>query len=209
MRTIHRSYDVFSISELSQHAKEKAYYHWCESQPYSWEDENSKTLKEFENIFPVNVRNWEYGGYCYPHISFEFTENDDIENLHGLRLRTYIINNYGRNLFEGKYFSLWSKKDKNPKNPAIGKLKIRRSKVLFDTSCVLTGYCIDDDILEPIYKFLQKPSDNVTFYELMDDCLNSWVTACNNDFEASTSIEYFEECATENDWEFTEDGEQI
>ena len=81
--------------------------------------------------------------------------------------------------------------------------KHRYSKIIKDTCCVLTGYYIDDDILEPIYDFLKKPSKHVTFADLMRDCLQFWVIACNKDYEACTSMEYFAELCEANGYEFT------
>lgn len=199
MRTITK--EVFTINELSDSAKEKAHYDHCSNDSYAWAGDNEAVLKEFTKIFPVKITKWEYGNQNY--INFNFTDDEDIENLSGIRLLKYLHNNYYNELFKGKYFSKGNYID--------GKYyyKSRHSKVIMSNSCVLTGYCIDDDILEPIYKFLKNPCKHTTFNDLLYDCLQSWVYACRNDFEAYYSMESFEETAEINNWEYYEDGTMV
>lgn len=192
---------IYKYSELSDKAKERARQWWIdlEAVDYAWNKENRETLEAFENLFPVEVKDWEYGHHNY--INFRCTCDEEIENLKGTRLATYLWNNYAKHLFKGMYYSSGKYVD--------GKYqyKSRRSNITLDNTCVLTGYCIDNDILAPIYVFLSKPKDNITFYDLMNDCLQSWVIACRNDYEYALSEENAEESIIANEYEFTEDGE--
>jgi hypothetical protein len=197
MRTITR--EVFTVKELLESAKEKAHYNYCSNDSYAWAGENEAVLKEFTKIFPVSITKWEYGYQNF--ICFRFTDDEDIENLSGIRLLKYLYNNYYSRLFKGKYFY--------KSNYANGQHKYRHSRIIMDNCCVLTGYCIDDDILEPIYKFLKNPCKHITFNDLLDDCLQSWVIACSKDYEAYYDIEHFEEIAKINNWEFYEDGTMV
>lgn len=193
------SINVYKASELEEKALEKAYYDWLDTGiAYSWTEDNKNTLDEFEKLFPVKIKKWEYDTTS-GHVSFEFTESDDIEELTGQRLATYIWNNYRYGLFTPKIY--WSNK--------LGSFKKRTSKIKLQTDCVLTGYCIDDDILDPVYKFLKKPCEHTNFYDLMRDCFQSWVNACSNDFEACTSQEYFIEHSDENGYEYDEHGRMM
>jgi len=194
--------EVYSIKELPEKVQQKVYYEWLSNVVYPWADDNRETLEAFENIFPIKVKDWEYGGYNNNYIHFEMTCEPEIEELRGIRLLAYLYNNYFDYLFKGKYYSI--SKYINGKY----QYKSRRSKVIKENSCVLTGYCIDDDILKPVYDFLKKP-DNRTFYDLMKECLESWLTACNNDYEYCTSFEYFIEEAENNDYTYTIDGKMI
>lgn len=192
--------EVYKIDELSESAKEKAFNKFCANDCYNGDD-NRNTLSKFEEVFPVKVTNYEYGYHNY--INYKFTADDDIENLSGIRLMKHIYNNYFTDLFKGKYFS----KGKYINDQYT--YKYRHSKVMFENCCVLTGYCIDDDILEPIYKFLKKPEEHIIFTDLMYDCLQSWIYACNADYEAYYSMESFEDIARINEYEYTEDGEMF
>jgi hypothetical protein len=202
MRTV--SINVLKYEELSDRAKEKALQNYQSEGDYPWSSENENTLKAFQKIFPIMVKNWEYG--YRNDVNFTFNGDDDIEEMRGIRLATYIYNNYYRELFTGKYYSLWSKKEKSPTNPSVGKLKKRYSKVIMENCCVLTGFCHDDDILEPVYKFLKKPCKNTNFKDLMEDCLEQWVSACGKDHDHYFSEEAFAETCESNEWEFHEDG---
>lgn len=58
---------LYKFDELSDEAKEVAVNWWlkCEASDYVWDRNNRETLKQFEEIFPVKVTNWEYGYHNY------------------------------------------------------------------------------------------------------------------------------------------------
>ena len=104
----------------------------------------------------------------------------------------YLMNNHWNDLYTRKYF--WNGR------------KGRESRIFVDTCCPLTGYCIDNDILDPIYRFLKSPTENVTFDNLMDECLDSFFRACRDDMESTQTLEYFTEESNANGWEYLSDG---
>lgn len=184
---------VYKFQELSPKVQEKVIEQFQnEDWLYSWQDENNETLKAFEKIFPVIVRDWEYGG-GRTDINFKFLIDEDHENLTGIRLMKFIINNYGGFLWKKKYL-------KHVKG------KARYSRIQKEASCALTGYYMDEEILEPIYNFLKKPKDGVTFEDILRDCLWSWVHACEKDWEQAYSRENIEEMLEANEYEFTAGG---
>ena len=193
---------VYSVEELSERALERAYYDWCSNSDYPWGEENVKTLLEFERIFPVKVTDWQYGG-CYKYVRFHMTCEDEVAELEGFRLAKYIWNNYKNYIYEGKYYSKGKYVD--------GKYQYvsRRSKINLEKSCPLTGYYLDYDILKPIWGFLDSPRPNITFRDLMEECLEKWVKACEDDYNDYYSIDNFIEIAKVNEWEFYEDGSRF
>jgi len=117
-----------------------------------------------------------------------------VQDMAGIRLATYIINNYGYGLYKPKnYYSRDCKKK-------------RQSRILTDNSCVLTGYYVDEEILEPIYTFLKYPDCHTTFRLLIRKCLNNFFEACSNDMEEYQSEERFKEESQANEWEYLSDG---
>jgi hypothetical protein len=204
MRQQTQTITLYKYDELDYSAQQKALAEFG-SHEYLHDEENEDTLKAFAQVFPVKIKDWSYDQWR-GNVSFEFTGDTEIEDLKGIRLMTYLYNNYFRYLFKGKYYSLWSKTEKSPHNPQYGKLKSRHSKVTFNNDCVFTGYCMDHDTLEPIYKFLKQPDKHTTFYELMNDCLQSWAKAASNDMESYYSEENFKATCEANEWEFLEDG---
>lgn len=183
--------NVYSINELSKKAQEKAYCNWLNSDPYFWAEENKNTLKIFEQIFPIKVKDWEYE--CYNYINWLFIEKKEIAELKGIRLMKYLYNNYFTKIFQPKYY-------------CINFPKYRYSQIQFVIDCPLTGYYMDYAILRPIYNFLKKPTNNITFYKLLNNCLNSWLRTCSNDYQNSISFDKFVEVCKDNNWLFTENG---
>ncbi len=47
----------------------------------------------------------------------------------------------------------------------------------------LTGFCADYDILKPLTDFMTRPDSTITFDDLIQKCLDAWVTAAVNDLE--------------------------
>ncbi|MFU0783695.1 MAG: PRiA4b ORF-3-like protein [Thermoanaerobacterium thermosaccharolyticum] len=194
MRTI--TVNTYKIDELSGKAQRRAYEHWLKRSEYPWHDDNVKTLREFEKIFPIKIKGFEYSyeyGEGRNYIHFTFTEDENIENLSGIRLLKYIYNNYFDYISSKEIF--------------YGKSKIRKSKIIYVPDYSLTGYCMDEEILGPIYKFLKKPED-ITFYTLIRRCLYSWLDACRDDLENYFSFRNFLDIASVNKWEYLENGDE-
>lgn len=113
------------------------------------------TLKAFEGIFNIRVYDWRYDGCtCYYRFTSNYSEEE--EELCGVRLLKFIVNNYWHSLFKPKTY--WHGKDFN---------KQRRSRISVTEDCVLTGYCADMDILKPIYDFLKAPDKHTNLHDLM------------------------------------------
>jgi hypothetical protein len=201
MKTV--AINLYSVNELDETAKQRAFQDYCGSDQYFSGDDNKNTLYEFERIFPVKIKSWEYG-FCNSYINFEFDtyENEqEIKELSGVRLLKYIINNYYEYLYSPKTFTkigiyLVGKENKK-----------RKSKIIFQKdNSKLTGYYMDEEIIDPIYKYLEKPNKYTSFYDLMNDCLQSWLVACNKDFEYAYSEEAFIEDSEANERLYFESG---
>ena len=177
MRTIQIEYNLFQVQELSQKVQRTAHQNWLVNKEYFHSEENRTTLLEFEKLFEISVRDWFYDS-CDYNYRFETNLSRDIEELKGLRLATYITNNY------------WCKLDTDT-----------------DTDCALTGYCADYSILKPIYDFLETPNQKITYLKLIDTCLDAFFRFCKDDVVYSDSEEYFNENSIANDLEYLESGE--
>jgi len=192
MRTETRTYTLYRITELSEEAKEKAYNQWlCNGYFYGWTHENRQTLDTFCERFGIVCRNWRYDACNYSY-DYRSRQKDCIDSLSGWRLMAYLMNNHWNDLYTPKYF--WKG------------MKGRKSRIFVDICCPLTGYYIDDCILDPIYKFLKSPTGNVTFDNLMNKCLDSFFRACRDDMESTQTLEYFTEESNANGWEYLSDG---
>jgi len=200
MRTITTT--VYKFNELSDEAKDNAIENYRNSdKEYFWLDENRETMEKFAKLFPIEVTNWSYGGRGEG-VSFTSSMDGAIEELTGQRLATYLWNNYKRDLFKGKYYS----KQRATSTPEKYQYVKRYSRIQLENSCVLTGYYMDNEILDPIYQFLDSPR-NINFLELLEECFDAWVMACNQEIESQDSDEYIADHLEANNYEFTEEGE--
>lgn len=190
---------IYSISELSEDAQKVSHSEYLNKGfDYIWLDEYIDSLKKFAEYFNLKIKNYSLGGwdssvdYAIMWSQYDSRYAEDVENLSGLRLARYLHNNKYWCMYEFKTFWKGSKK--------------RKSKIQKVCDCPFTGYCGDMDLLAPILKFLAKPDNNTTFADLLDSCIDGFVTAVKTDCEYQESLQYFIEHAEANNFEFTEVG---
>jgi hypothetical protein len=214
MRTL--EINIYQFNELSEAAKERARQWYLNLEDFSFVyHEAHKTVKEFNDLFDTRE-----GSRSWLDISTNYIE-DNILNLSGQRLRTYILNNYSHKLFKKKYLgssNLSEVKPKYHKMRTIREVKQGANKGLFSSyyysniqtsnSCVLTGVCYDDDILQPIYDFIEKPNET-TFEDLLNECIESLRISIENEIEYLQSDESVDETIEINGYEFDEEGNRI
>lgn len=189
-----RSYNVYEFKELSEDGQQKALDHLRDGE-YFFHEDNKKSLEKFCEIFPVKVKDWEYGYRNF--INWELRVDDDIEQLKGLRLAKWLRSNFAHHIWTPKYIGgTGSGKDWKPKY----------SKTQKTYDCPLTGYYIDHALLDPIVEFIKNPHSDVDLEEIMAECLNGWINACNKDFEYSQSKEAILETIDSNEYRFTKEG---
>ena len=191
MRTETITYEIYPVSELSPEAVDRAHSDWLTNHDYAWSWENRATLDKFCEIFRIKCHSWNYDGSTY-HYHFSINDEEYIEKLSGHRLATYLWNNFHRHIFKSKYYH------KNGKH--------RYSGIFLTKDCPLTGYCIDLDILTPIYEHMDKPNPSTSFHDLIDQCLDAFFKACRDDYKYCESMENFKEESEGNDWEYLSDG---
>lgn len=205
MRTVRTK--IYKFEELKKDAQQIAIDHYRNNylnNDFIYDDAYN-TVKEFNSVFNTEEGRNSWLDVYTDHI------NDEILELKGFRLQKYIWNNYKNQLFKGKYYSLWSKKDISYKYHKEGYpvLKVRYSKVLKQSSCVLTGMCYDDDMLQPIYDFLEKrdfSNCTITFYHLLNDCFDELRKSIENEIDYRNTDDAIIEEIKANDYEFTENG---
>ena len=209
MKTI--SLDLFGINELNDAAQKYAYNEWLQTKEYDEWGENYRTLQAFVDKLPIKVKEV-YGAYETIHVDWRFTESVEIEQLSYLRLHKYIMNNYWNVLFKACYVRCM-KNEEPIKHPYVQVRKAANGK-FYNTfhslmrptrDCNLTGYFIDEAILDPMYKFLNNP-ENITFSELIQRCLNKWMSAVRMDYKQTVSMQAFIEEMEYEDTDFMENG---
>lgn len=183
------------------------------AEPYYYEHE--ETLKAFEELMGVKVKNWSVDGFRYNYrVGYEISaysdgyyHDVDGEEIKGKYLWRYVMNNVYDDIRPRKVFY---KSESGYNSEKHRWNKQRTSKVIrrrWD-ECVLTGVCYDCDILEPIAKYLSKPiDDNYTLDDLVHDCLDKFFYDWQQEIEYANSYEGVKEWLTEFDGhEYFENG---
>jgi hypothetical protein len=181
--------NIYKFSELSEKAKCKALDNFEAYTDFIYDDAHD-TVKKFCDEFYIRTgsRSW---------LDYSSNKFDDpINELSGVRLRTWLINNYGHLFTEGKPYGKWIK-------PGTYQ---RRSKIIFQQhTCPLTGVWYDEDILHPLREFIKKP-DSSTLPDLFNDSFETLRSSIDSEIEYRHSDEAKQEDIEANDYEFNEDG---
>jgi hypothetical protein len=199
---------LYSFDELSDEAKQKALDNY-RNKNYDnsfYYDEINSSVEAVIELFNLKTGR-DYSDIRTGHI------DDCILELSGARLYKWLINNHYSDLFKGKYIKTLDRKlyckqfickhFKNHKGEDYTQLY---SKVRFENSCVLTGVCYDEDILQPIYDFLKRPDKSVDYSDLIRGIESAIRKTYDNTEEWLNSDEYIIEEFEANEYDFTIDG---
>lgn len=210
---------LYEFNELSEEAKQKAIDSYNKHYPFDSQwfyDDALNTVEEFCKLSGVKTGR---DSWLNPKTSHF---DDNILDLCGLRLRTWLINNWGWWLYKRKY--LGHGKGENVPKPDVHHRMIKwkqarkdqqwyrmyYSNIQQDTCCALTGVCYDDDFLAPLYEFIDNydaAKHGLTdFGHLIDECFSSLETTLKNEKEYHESDEAVIERIEENDIMFFQDG---
>lgn len=209
--------EIFDFNELSEDAKEIAINEIRNTQDNIFMyDESYKTVKEFNEVFNIKE-----GSRSWLDFSLDKVSNDLLQ-LKGLRLRTYLINNFGYWIYK----KLWMKSfvsDKQIKHKRVISKEDNKgnfynsyySGIQKNNSCVLTGMCYDNEILKPIYDFIDnykqdaKNYDFTDFEDLIKYCFHNLKKCLDSEEEYMYSDKGVIEEINNNDYYFTKDGKRF
>lgn len=203
MKTI--TIQLYEFSELSEAAKETAINSYNEHFRFvadHFYDEALNTIKKFCDLTDVKTSLDSWLSPKTNHI------DDKILELSGLRLRTWLINNWGWWLYKRKYIGYG--KGEHVAKPDVQHQMIRwrqargktameewyrmyYSNIQKDTSFVLTGVCYDDDFLAPLYDFIDNydaaKHGRTDFGDLIDECFSALEKSLRDEEEYHQSDE--------------------
>jgi hypothetical protein len=207
---------LYSYSELSEQEKKHAYEQWYQNLEFSYiYDDAHQTVKAFNDVFGT-----EEGRDSWFDVRTGSID-DNILELTGLRLRKYLVNNFGDSLFTRKYLKhgelidemkpyhrMKKQKEITNKCPNQGKILVSYySNIQKNDCCVLTGVCYDDIMLAPIHDFLKQTKfDSTNFGDLLQECFDAIKNCIEGEIEYKSSEEYFEQECIDNNWHFEQDG---
>ena len=172
---------VVNTYKISEHPNKSTVIEWVrDNWPdlYIWHEENKQSLESFCDHFHLCRLDFEVST-CSP--SYATAILSELGELSGVRLWKYLYNAGFLTAPTGCNNSLLS------------------------GGCPFTGYWLDESMLDPLREFVDRP-DSRTFQELMNDCLESWVSAYVRDWEDTYSDEQITDHLEANDYHFLEDG---
>lgn len=163
MKTIQAQ--LFKFHELSEVAQQVAIDNHREQSSQSeadgWHSSFNESKKAFLAVFGLGGR---YGSLP-----------SEVEDMKGVRLATYIWNNYASKLEEKRVTFL--------KCIGLPDNKKRESNIFVSRGCVLTGVIYDNYFADGIWDFLKKPCPHTTLEELIDSCVEDAEKQRQDDIE--------------------------
>jgi len=187
MRTIETK--LYKFEELNTEAQEAAREKFNEGNiDFPWQEENLESMKKGLEFYGFKLKDYSFDYYCATSGNFQIKSThyeDEVEELSGARLYKYLLNNFST------YRCQYTKEQKET----------------LSGNCPFTGYCVDENFLDPIREFMKLPTE-ITFMELMEESVHAVAKAIENDYEHSQTMEYFKDHAEANELEFTKEGEQ-
>lgn len=208
-----RKIDVYTIEELKENfpeAYEKAYEDFKrdiqQDRDIPWQEEIMDSMEATFKHAGVTLHNLSIGAYCYSEVKFSIPTYWSEVAENGMLVDDY----------EGKKAYNWLKEAfdlKSYKRVAyknhLGKTAYRYDFVKLDGkdwSCEFTGYCADHDFLESLFMCIHDGMNlKGAFSNLADEARKLF----ENEYEYQQSEEYFFEEASNNDYEYTEEGDRI
>lgn len=210
--------ELYKFDELDEDIQERLVSQCAKCHADDWDGEYRDTLKELEKLFGVKCIDWQVDGWShgytlyaeyddYAHFLLSDAAEDDTdeyEEFGYLALRG--------NRAMGKCWTKWEREVVRGNYHHIGKHS-RYSRVVFgglhDGSYPLTGFCADNDALDPLWDMMEGKhvKDGMTIAEMIDACFEAFFTAWENDIRYRTSEEYFRECEMA-EW-YDEDGNEV
>ena len=196
---------VYNFNELSDEAKKKA----IETHRYDfadgWSDENWKSVKAIANACGLDIITNIYNdtGFANFELQEDIKDYNNIIVLRGRRAIAYIYNNWIKPNMNGKYYA-------TPGKWIDGAYTYTHthSKCTFEFSCPLTGYCMDDCLVNAYKKFCECVRINPLFgigdfVDVLSECVSEFL---QNDYNYSISDENIAELLTANGYECLENG---
>jgi hypothetical protein len=189
-----KTINLYEFYELSEQAKRTA-IDQCRPEYDFWADENKDSLTKLLTLFSSKVDRY---GNINSHL------DDNILNLTGVRLATWIYNNFRNEIYKAKQYWIC---DGRPNCVGLNS-KHRDSKVFVhnELGCNLTGFYMDNEILSPIFDFMRKPDNNSNIQDILSECVRAFEIAVEKDREFQNSDEQIIETIESNGYTFTEDG---
>ena len=79
---------LYKLGELDEAVQRRVIERWRENDSFHWADEWQESLKAFEQVAPIKVRDWSVG---YPGTYVTFDIDEDVANLSGMTAYRWLV----------------------------------------------------------------------------------------------------------------------
>lgn len=219
MKTITVTKNIYTYQELEGEAKQKAKEWLCDYERFDYLfAEAFDSVQAFAKIFPIDIESIDF---IEPYRNeYRLTLSDEQRELKGLRLRTYLINNYANAFWSKKY--LGCTKGYTEKPIQHKRLEANWSKTnqgyyhmyysgvqTVSRNCALTGVCYDENLLDPFWLFINKPDERTDFEDLIESAISEICKCVQDEIEYQCKDEALIEHCEANGYEFDENGKIV
>lgn len=195
MKTV--SINVYSYSELSEKAKQKAYYRWLETEPGDWIIYDFRESLEILEDCGVKLTKWQFDESNYWFIldtSSDLAPEIEITELKGLTALKKAMHLYAEIAIRPKTY--YTSKTRL--------LKHRKSKTLFHS---------EGDYLWTTYSFtmtlkelINKKDLSLSLYDYLSAGIDNLFKVVQREYADQTSQETFEDTSEDNEWFYFDNG---
>lgn len=180
---------LYKFDELSEEAKQRVINDFLFSdREFFWGEEGLETIKQGLDFFGFSLGNYsiDFSSANRSYVHFSGSFDFYAEDFSGVRLWKYLMKNY---IFESARHN-------------------KRGESILRGNCPFTGYCLDENFLDPIRKFIERPT-NISFKELMEKCVYEALKGIEQDYDYQNSEEFAIEEITNDDLDYLEDGSEF
>lgn len=192
--------EIYKFDELGKDIQERLVSRCAECHADDWDGEYRDTLKELEKLFGVKCEGWSVDRWSHTYIlreaRYDYLLDYAADNADHDEDWGYLALKGNRAM--GKCWTEWEREVVRGNWHHVGKHS-RYSKVVFgglhDGTCPLTGFCADNDALDPLWDMMEGKhvNDGMTIAEMINACFESFFTAWEKDIHYRQSEEYFRE----------------
>ncbi|MCP4988413.1 MAG: hypothetical protein GY928_20885 [Colwellia sp.] len=194
MRTITEEIKLYNFDELSESIQNKIIDDWRINDQFFWGSELVASLDRFAEYTGINIQRYSLGG-SNSTVNWNYSlDNCELGDLKGVRLSTWLINNWVHVFTNQKIYYL------------KGYKKRRISKIQVNYDCPLTGCGSDSGLIDPILKQVTKPDLNIDLNDLIQSCIDGFIQQYDLEYEYWQSEECVKEEINNSDNEYLING---
>lgn len=182
---------LLKFHELSEDARLRAIENYREENSRLSSEIQAQDLRQSQKAF-LAAMNSEINYNVY-------RVDSNADGLTGVRLATFILNNYAEKLVRPKVYY----------KGGVGiNTKFYHSKIQVTRDCALTGYALDDYFTQPIWDFIESPDNTQELSDVIENAVDSaWKKHEDDQYNFYTDDDCVASGLEARDFDFTENGD--